>query len=893
MSKLFLGPIPWIAKSYLGGHYAPPAGVLGWIDLRSYLQCATTDNAGDGFGIFEVPDDLDLGSDYTPFGGLADSISPKQRNLIASALGLKQRPVGGRVADYLYEILTLHTDPKGVDLCQPLMPGIHLAIELVLSGRTLVRKPFTAALPEAANIRAALHNQYRAHREATLAGDMPAQHHLKVLDFWAKQYRLHPDWFIPADLPKEKPVPHETTITDNFNRANSSTLGGPSWTWTEVNGNWEILSNQLHGEESVASQARAESDLSSADHYAQIAVKDTSNGSETLAGAITRFHASDNWTGYVGIWAPSGTTYEIIKVVSGSGTLLFQGGSLFPDGTVVKMASNGSTQTIYKDGVSQATGTDTAITGNLRTGVYSYSTNVNTLDNFQAADLAGITVTDLTDGRVYQRAAGGTSKAVSFAGTYAGISPVTIEVKIVRDGTSTLVQDWTALSSPTISGGNWSGTVTVPQDNYWNNILVRAKDGGGSVLATSPQTSNKWAVGVLVAMLGQSNMSRMGLSDTPPTVNSLTRAYTGSWGNPGGNGNILFSDLLQQSVGCPVGILNYAVGGTTMAAWLDLTPGQPYPLFTTALTAAGGDCEFILWAQGEFDSIVGQGPSSPGEYSGELDTLYSRTRSATGRSTTALKFGCWCLGRNLVGDDPTCQLVRVDQLNWAQNTTGAFFTGCFVDRPLIDDYHWAAPSYEREARLGVQASLKSLGLASYGAKGPVIASASRQSGSANMVLAVTHDGGSALKEADGTTDGNSLTGFQVSLDDFANLLTISSTAFSGNTIVLTLSSAPSDGATVNARYQYGVNPSITNPVYDDTTPGGDSLGLPLQPTQSNVTVTLGGISGTFSVTGGPGSITVTGVSETVNVAGGRGTVTVTGQAGTFNVDNGRGTVTIA
>ncbi len=471
-------------------------------------------------------------------------------------------------------------------------------------------------------------------------------------------------------------------------------------------------------------------------------------------------------------------------------------------------------------------------------------------------DTAVITATDLTQNRIYQRNASSTARVMTFAGAYGGLTvPSTIEVKIVNDADDSTAQDWTALSSTSISGGAWSGHLSVPQGG-WYNFVVRSKNGGGTVLATSAQSTNTWAVGVLVALLGQSNMQKMWtISSTPPTVNSKTKAYTtivpptapeesasGGWGVPVGNGAIRFADCLQTSLGFPVGILTYAIGATALHAsnggspyWMDLTAGAPYPLFATGLTEAGGDCEFVLWHQGEWDAQRG---TTLAEYKADMDTLYSRIRTATGRSTSTLKFGCAILGSMDDGGSgataATMDAIRQAQLEWIRDTTGAFCAGSSVDMVRTDFAHWTAPYYERMGRRYAQAIHFQTGGASYGGAGPSIGSATRASGSAVVVVNVSQAGGSSLREIDGSTDGGSLTGFEVSNDNFSTTLTVSSTAFSGNTVQITLSAVPT--GTVKVRYQYGETPSITNPVYDNTTPQSDTIGLPLQPSIGSITV---------------------------------------------------------
>jgi hypothetical protein len=441
----------------------------------------------------------------------------------------------------------------------------------------------------------------------------------------------------------------------------------------------------------------------------------------------------------------------------------------------------------------------------------------------------GIVATDLTANRVYQRTKNTTAKTITFAGTYTGADPASIEVEIVRDGTSITVQDWTAISSPTIGSGSWSGSLSVPQGNYWYNFLARSKDSGGSVLATSTQTSNKWGVGILVAMLGQSNMRNMfDTSSSPPTMNGLTRRYNGSWGNVVGNGAILFSDLVQLQVNCPVGLLDYAVNGSGLVyndgsgTWDSATAGQPYPLFVIGLTAVGGDCEFVLWHQGEADA---KGATSKAVYKAALDTLYGQIRTATGRSTSELTFGCPILGPFLTSPstDDSVSVIRDAHVEWGRGTIGGFCSGSCVDMTLIDNVHWDAASYERIARRYANAVLHELGITDFGSRGPVVQSSFRTS---NMIfIRIQRDGGTEL----GLLHGGDMSAIEASITDFALNLITNSVNFDGTDIVITLNSTPPSSAVVKIRYQYGQQPPVSNPLYDDYRPQGDSLGLPLQP----------------------------------------------------------------
>lgn len=472
-----------------------------------------------------------------------------------------------------------------------------------------------------------------------------------------------------------------------------------------------------------------------------------------------------------------------------------------------------------------------------------------------------LSVTDQASDRIFQRTAGGTTKTITFAGSYTNTVPTSIEVQILNASDSSVAQAWTALGSASIAGGSWSGTLSVPQGG-WYHWEARSKDSGGTVLASAAETSNEWAVGVLVAMIGQSNMRNMwSTRSTPPADDTLTKRHAGAgWYAPdltrqgsetssnqgvndfGGNGAVVFGNQLRAGLELPVGMLQFAIGATAISTWA--SGGASFTNFESntvgvARSDVGSDFEFVLWHQGEDDAVAG---TTKTNYKTGLDNVYSACRTLTGRSTTTLKFGVGILGNmdNATATDATMDAIRQGQLEWVRDTTGAFFAGCSYDMVRTDTVHWTAPYYERMGRRYAQAVLEQLGEVATGSEGPKISSARRASGSADIYLSVTHDGGTGLEEDDGTTDGGSLTGFEASDDAFSTNLTISSTAFSNGQIKLTLSAAPADEDTIVVRHQYGENPDISNPVYDDQLPQSDTIGFPLQPTIGTVEATLGG-----------------------------------------------------
>lgn len=481
---------------------------------------------------------------------------------------------------------------------------------------------------------------------------------------------------------------------------------------------------------------------------------------------------------------------------------------------------------------------------------------------FAALAADAISNTDQTNHRIFQRSFGTTAKTVVFAGTYTGTAPTTIEIEVQPEGGGTPALDWSACGgSPTIAGGNWSGCqISVPQGGMYN-YRSRSKDGGGTVLATSSLTSNDWGVGDLLWLIGQSNQARMcTLASSPPAANANVRVYGGI--NPGlsvgwqslsglGNGCVILANKVADGLGIPVGIVISAQGASGLLStavaggqeyWLDLTAGQVYPDAITDLTNVGSDVAAAIWHQGENDAI--NGPSSQSDYKTGLGTtLYTRLKSSVTRGADMPLFVAIIGKINSVNTDDGTTAIRNAQIEVALETSGAQFAGSSVDMVLADTVHWDATGfgYERMGRRYAQAYLGWKGASTSGV-GPRITSASRTSGGSVVTLTVTQAAGTGLLTTGGSSAGTGLTGFRVFDNGVAK--TISSTAFvQPNTITLTLSSAMSVAGPVVFDYQYGKQPTTSTAVYDNTTPGDDTIGLPLWPTDGQMTVSIPGAAG--------------------------------------------------
>jgi hypothetical protein len=443
-----------------------------------------------------------------------------------------------------------------------------------------------------------------------------------------------------------------------------------------------------------------------------------------------------------------------------------------------------------------------------------------------------VSITGLTEfaaDRIFQRV--GAWKTVIFAGTY-GVVPTGIDIRLYASDGTTVVQDWTAAVLESAGGGTWTASLAVPQGGWYR---WQARDQGGP----SAVSTGSFSVGALILCIGQSNMRRMWETrSTPPAADSLTRRWAGfGWfandlvaqtgeatalHGPGfgGNGGVVLGNALRAGLGVPIGLLQFAVGGTAVAEW---QTGQTcWTNLLAGLTAdSGTDFEAALWHQGENDV---SDLTTYAAYVAGLGNVIAQARSLSGRP--ALPFGVAIVGRKTGSSDSGYDRIRLAQRDVIAATPGVFLAGSSLDSTLTDGVHWTAASYERMGRRYAQATLRALGAASTGQAGPRIAAARRVRGTAVVTLDIAHDGGTGLREQDGTTDGVGLTGLAVQRNGVP--LTISSTAFVGGAVQITLSAAPNGGA-LTVTYQAGADPDVTSAVYDDAPPQGDTRGSPLLP----------------------------------------------------------------
>lgn len=467
---------------------------------------------------------------------------------------------------------------------------------------------------------------------------------------------------------------------------------------------------------------------------------------------------------------------------------------------------------------------------------------------------SSITVTDLDNLRVFQRV--GSSRDITVAGTYGG-SPSGIQARAVPDGTSlsSTGYAWTTIDAAP-SGGTFSAALSVPTGG-WYNIQVR--DTAASV---SDGGTNKWAVGIVVALLGQSNVADTFTNSSAfPSGDARAVAYKpGAWNRIGyiadgyaagtpfstysagtwtagvsaidGDTLTYFANRLVASLGSPIAVLPYAVGGSTIDTWLPGT-GANWTTFSAAAAAAGSDFEATIWLQGESDA-----GTSMSTYKTRLAAVHAGLLALNGRSATDHSLGvvpiasCYDTWKAA----GTFGLVRTAHLEYVAGASGAYIVNSALDADLGgNQVHYTFASHKRQAMRWAEWLIRAATGTLTTMQGPVITSATRAG--ATVTVNVTQHGGTSLVDGAGGS-GSALAGFRVY--DGASLMTISSTSISGNTITLNLSATPSGAVTMDfamKNFAFDADPPVAaSIVCDNQSIPGETRGIPLQPCPT-ITVT--------------------------------------------------------
>lgn len=192
---------------------------------------------------------------------------------------------------------------------------------------------------------------------------------------------------------EDLPFSAQVTVSDDFNRANTTDLG---LNWSEDTGgpDWEIISNQLEYDGTVSDYFKCRwvgTALASNDYYieADIITGTNANIGMGVGGRLAAGIGDANSDGYDYIFYSGDASYLIEHADSGE-AILDTGGATSNSTTYSnsRLTCNGSALTGTRNGAADVSATDATYSSG-SVGIWAFDgNNTNRIDNWEAADLA-------------------------------------------------------------------------------------------------------------------------------------------------------------------------------------------------------------------------------------------------------------------------------------------------------------------------------------------------------------------------------------------------------------------------------------------------------------------------------------------------------------------------
>lgn len=436
----------------------------------------------------------------------------------------------------------------------------------------------------------------------------------------------------------------------------------------------------------------------------------------------------------------------------------------------------------------------------------------------------------------------------TFTGTYVGTIPSKMQWALFDMGTGAVIKDWATVPTAdfTAGSGTWSARLrAIPSGLNGRGAYAV----GFRPVDATDQTDPAWQVvsnrefyvTLNVGVIGQSNavfltnpvtgsnyarvdgIMSYTKADPPSVVQGAHQPEPRFWAdtsatgaNSVGNGRCtyLLGDYLANLYDLPISfeVLAISANGAT-----NLGPnGANWSYIQTHHAFAGGAYDILYLSQGENEFA-----SSPGDWLTtwrDINIPAYRDPAFHGQPAgTVIPLLYTITGRFTGvpgGTDANAQTLRSAQYSLESEVSDCYLAHSYTGVEMIDTFHYVATNGEgynevaRRIRLTYDHVFNA---GAYDGRGPVATSASR----AAAVITVSFDlnGATSLTTRDGrdqTLSGTAatLTSWQVSADDFATTLTITSAVQTGNTVVITLSADP--GGPVRVRNHFGLNPDLTH-----------------------------------------------------------------------------------
>ena len=332
-----------------------------------------------------------------------------ERDAFRTTIGATISPTSNLV-DAVGELLfnSINSDPTGLTKHKPVGCGRETGVHIELAGikprgkNFFIEEPYSESHPAALNAREVFKADYSRLRDGVALGrhDLASLQRM-VGDKMLRMFGRMGDDLLPGLLPPQyvmegwaRPA---TSVEDNFDRADSTTLGSA---WVEVVTNLQIFNKRLFSARDDPSNtvtfARFNSDLSSANHETQGNFHMETN--TDIGGPAVRCSsdASPNHDFYGGGHAQFASQDQIVMVQNGTLSNLQTNAQTRAGGVVTAKLKQDSADLLTCDVAGNViTVTDSTITGNLQGGFFAknndgnkYCEGINEGAKWQCDDLA-------------------------------------------------------------------------------------------------------------------------------------------------------------------------------------------------------------------------------------------------------------------------------------------------------------------------------------------------------------------------------------------------------------------------------------------------------------------------------------------------------------------------
>lgn len=315
-----------------------------------------------------------------------------------------------------------------------------------------------------------------------------------------------------------------------------------------------------------------------------------------------------------------------------------------------------------------------------------------------------------------------------------------------------------------------------------------------------------------ILAVGSSTWAKAYTDGTGPSNARVSASTSGTNFQPigtTGTGLTVLGDELVKALNVDVRFIPAAVGGSTLAEWE--ANGSSYRAAAVAAAQAAGDVAAIVVAVG-FNDTRQKLVASRASHLAMLRSFYTKLRNEIGKPNVPIFVET---SQKLNDGDATSNaqivMVRSAELDVLADSNNYLYCHTIDLEQLADGIHQTSAAYVKSSTRG-GASMASMFKGTGDKRGPRIVGIVPVSHTQTRIQLAHNTGNDVTPTAD-------ITGFGLSLDDFATVLTpLSVVRETATSLLVTHPSTGPNVVTAKMRYQMTAAPSVVAPLMSNSTP---------------------------------------------------------------------------